>query len=146
MLKHNNRDINYPKKKIKIYSNLIDTTLIQNLLIMSIISNAKLYSIHVFILKQTSNLINRMLNNCFAFKLITQLPQYEMQYEFLIEVQILHQDTYMSRYFLQHVYIIDIRNSMDKRKQNNLEKRKSLEINQFHNCIKIFTLLSICTT
>lgn len=86
-----------------------------------------------------------------------------MLYEFLIEVQILLQDTYMSTYFLQNVYIIYIQNNMDNRKQNNL--KFNLKINKFyekylhcfisvqheqsvcdHGCSKSQTFLPGCVT
>jgi hypothetical protein len=51
-----------------------------------------------------------------------QLPQYEMQYEFLTGVQISHQDTSMYTYFHLHVYVIYIRNNTNKRKHSNLNK------------------------
>ncbi len=53
-----------------------------------------------------------------------------MLYEFLILMQIVHQDKNMSTCFLQHVCIIYIHNNMNKRKQNNLKKilfKKAIE-------------------
>lgn len=67
------------------------------------------------------------------------LPQYEMPYESLISKRIVHSDRNMSTYSLQHVCIIYIRNSMDRRKQNNLKAiLRTMNVNEvssFLHCL-----------